>query len=128
MQPHPRTSRLAAVLVAATIAATCAHPSNIKTPEGQVAYHANEVAVRVNQAQAAAIEAERTGGLSTDVAREIVKACVSINEVLKVTPQGWQTTVRTSWAEMKFHIGRVENASVSAALAIVDALLEALLI
>jgi hypothetical protein len=132
-QSTRRAQRAGLLLVALNLGsalgyiAACHATPNIKTPEGQIAYRADQVVLRVNDLQATTIAAEQAGDISTDMARVIIQTCVSMNETLKTTPAGWQTTVRTAWAEMKFLIGVVTNRAVNAALSIVDAILEALL-
>src|SRR5690349_17283442 len=76
----------------------CSHtPPTVTTAEGQRAYHADQVVIRVNELQNAAIQAEATGGLPTDTTRTIVQFCVMANKTLATAPLGWPQTLLTAW-------------------------------
>ena len=68
----------------------CHAPVTITTPQGQAAYTADQVAVRVNELQNAAIAAEANGGLPTATTRTIVSFAVSGDKILAQAPAGWQ--------------------------------------
>lgn len=79
----------------------CTPPETIVTEPGKIAYRADQIAVRVNELQKAAIQAEANGGLPTATTRIIVEFAVSANRILKETPAGWPKTVAQLWTETK---------------------------
>lgn len=105
--------------------AACRHHPNVVTPQGQVAYSADQIVLRVNELQNAAIQAEASGGLSTDATRKIVQFAVSANQTLKATPNGWRATVKAGWSATKVQLPAITNPAVQAAIAALEAVLEA---
>jgi len=108
--------------------AGCSAPVTITTPQGQTAYRADQVVVRVNELQNAAIAANQATPKVLDdaTARILVQFCVAADQTLAATPAGWQTTVKTAWASTKAQLPTITNPTVSAAIAAVDALMGAL--
>lgn len=86
------------ILVVALAGSACTPPPTIVTPQGKVAYTADQVAVRVNELQNAAIQANTQGGLDIATTRLIVKFCVAADQTLQTTPSGWQATLKASFA------------------------------
>ena len=120
---------LAAVVFAAVLATGCAHaPATVVTPQGKAAYAADQVVLRVNELQAAVIQAEATGGLPRPVARNIVTWTVRADGILKDMAIGWQTALVNSWGLLKAQIpaAQLRNPLIALAVAEVDALLAAI--
>lgn len=94
---------LTAVLVSFSLlgAVACHPPASIQTAPGKTAYTADQIVLRINELQNAAIQAEASGGLTTATTRLIVQFCVSADTALKNSPNGWQPTVSAAWAELK---------------------------
>lgn len=106
--------------------AGCRPPTTITTPQGQVAYKADQVAVRVNELMNAAIQANATGGLPVATTRTIVTWCVTADQTLHATPAGWQATLKASWQATKRTIPTPTNPAIVAAMGAVDLVLGAL--
>lgn len=100
-------------------------PSTITTPEGKRAWVADQVLIRVAELQNVVIKAQRTGGLPTAPARQIVTFCVLAERTLMKTPGGWQPTVITAWKELKrtLPIGTTNNLAIQASFGVVDTVL-----
>jgi hypothetical protein len=111
------------VFVAFLAIAACHAPVTITTPQGHAAYTADQIVLRVNELQNAAIQAQATGALPTATARTIVEFCVSADKTLAATPSGWQATVGAAWAEAKTKLPAITNPSVQAAVNAVDVIL-----
>lgn len=131
MKCRRRVSVLWAVL--AILATSCAHPSSITTPQGQVAYTADQIVQRINELQNAAIAANQTlnkdgsKGLPDATTRAIVTYCTTVAlPTLKATPAGWQQTVVTGWTALKGQI-RVDlsNPLIASVISSVDLVLAA---
>jgi hypothetical protein len=99
----------------------CARPTTIQTPEAKRAYDANEVVKRINEFQAATIEASDTQQIPVATARTIVQWCVASLEALKGAPQGWDEVLRRSWQQVKPEVEKLPKLSHWAI--VVDALL-----
>lgn len=123
MTRHVRTL---APLVFALVLVACSRPTTIVTPQGKAAYTADQIVLRINNLQNAAIQAEQTGGLSTDTTRTIVEFAVSADRTLKSVPSGWQQTVSAAWAETKKKLPPITNPALLAAIDSVDLVLAAL--
>ncbi len=107
---------LAAVLsLGAVMLPACAAPVTIVTPQGQAAYKADQVVVRVNELMNAAIAAEKAGTIKTQDARTIVTFCVSADKTLAATPAGWPAMLLTAWTETKAKLPKIENPAIVAA-------------
>ena len=83
--------------IAAPVA--CTPPTTIVTQPGKIAFSADQVAVRVNEVQNAAIAANTSGALDAAQTKIIVAYAVSADKVLKATPAGWQAAVMKLWQE-----------------------------
>jgi len=100
--------------------AACHAPVSVQTQAGKNAYTADQVVLRVNELQKAAIQAEATGGLPTATTRLIVQFAVSADTTLKSAPDGWKTTVLNAWLETKRQLPVVLPPAVAAAVTLVD--------
>ena len=119
--------RRVVLLLAFLSVPACVHqPPTIITPQGHVAFTADQIVQRVNELQNAAIAAEANQALPTKTARLIVTFCVDADKTLAATPQGWQKTVATAWAQVKSDVGVIPNATIAAAMNAVDAALASL--
>ncbi len=77
----------------------CHPPSTIVTQPGKIAFTADQVVIRVNELQKAAVQANASGALDTANTRIIVEFSVAADKVLKATPSGWQATVKALWLQ-----------------------------
>lgn len=102
----------------------CGAKPTFATPKAQVIYTADQVAIRINELQNAAINAEAHQGLPTDQARTIVEWCVASNRVLATAPADWRVTLAITWELAKQKIGPVANPALGAAMGIVDAVVD----
>jgi hypothetical protein len=114
------------ILLVLLAGAGCAPPVTVVTPQGQTAFRADAVVVRVNELMNAAIAANANAALSVDQTRTIVQFCVAADQTLAATPAGWPTTIRTAWASTKAQLPSVQNLVVVAAMGAVDVVLEGL--
>lgn len=112
---------LACVMGVGTLA--CAKTAPNLTPVGQHAYTADQVVVRVNELQNAAIAAEAAGQLPTATTRIIVQFAVAANQTLRTVPQGWPQTLAQAWASTKTQVGVVANPVVATAIGVVDVII-----
>lgn len=101
----------------------CAAPVTVVTPQGQVAYKADQIVVRVNELMNAAISANAANALPTDTTRIIVEFCVSADKTLAATATGWQQTVSTAWAQAKAKLPPISNPAIASAISAVDVVL-----
>lgn len=111
------------VILALALVACAGNPTATLSPAGQTAYTADQIVIRVNELQAAAIQAEAAGALPTATTRQIVKFAIAANEVLGTTPEGWPATITTAWLAMRAALPPITNPAVAAALAGVEAVL-----
>ena len=100
----------------------CAHPVTITTPQGQAAYTADQVVVRINELQAAAIQANAAHALSDATTRAIVTFAVGADATLAAVPTGWQRTVATAWKTARALIPATDlsNPAIAPLIAAVD--------
>ncbi len=101
----------------------CAPPPTVTTPQGQLAYKADQIVVRVNELMNAAIAANASGALDTNTTRTIVQFTVAADQTLASTPNGWQATVLTAWAATKAKLPVIQNPAILAAFSAVDIVL-----
>ncbi len=115
---------LIALLLSPLPVASCApKTANVNlSPAGQIAYTADQIVLRVNELQQAAITANSKGILDTGTTRLIVNWSINADMTLKVLPQGWKVTVQTSWTLAKKDI-HTTNSIIQSAMAAVDAVL-----
>lgn len=97
------------VLMAVPMLPGCSTPVSIVTPEGKAAYTANEVLVRVERLQDAAIAAHTNGSLNTDTARAIVFVTVNVFEIADAATHGWHATARQAWMQAKADIPALQS-------------------
>lgn len=97
------------LLTLAPMASACTAPATIVTEPGKAAYTANEVLVRVERLQDAAIAAHTNGSLNTDTARAIVFVTVNVFEIADAATQGWQATARQAWMQAKADIPALQS-------------------
>ncbi len=121
--------RLAILVFAAALVSGCASaPPTVITPQGRAAYAADAVVIRVNELQAAAIQANATGGLTTATTAQIVQWTVQADTVLKAAKDGWKAALVQSWGVLKGQIpaADLKNPLIVVALNAVDALIATL--
>lgn len=100
----------------------CHAPVTVTTPQGKIAYTADQIVQRVNELENAAIKANGAGQLPLVQTRTIVEFCVAADKTLAATPSGWQATVRTAWAATRAQIPTT-NPAIAAAVTAVDVVL-----
>lgn len=110
----------AAFLLVLTLAG-CA-PKTITTAPGQIAFTADQVVVRVNELQNAAIQANTNKALDDATTRVIVNWAIAADTTLKTTPSGWQATLKSGWLAVKPQIP-VNNPTLAITVGAVDALI-----
>lgn len=124
-----RNKRASVVLLVLLIAAACHHNVTPENPRAAQALAADAVVVRVNELQAAVIQACGAGpecqpnSLSTSLARDIVQTSIDLRTTLKAVPDGWRLTVKTAWNQAKPRFALIANPAIQAALAAVDGLI-----
>ncbi len=110
-------------------APACSHKVTGATPVAQAALNADAIVIRVNELQAAVIQACgpapqcQPNSLSTALARDLVQTCLDLRATLKAVPAGWQATVRAAWQQARPRFNPVTNPAILAALAAVDVIL-----
>jgi hypothetical protein len=118
-----------ACAAALVLQAGCASkiPPTVVTPQGKAAYTADQVVIRVNELQNAAIQAEASHALPTSTTRIIVTFCVAADKTLATVPAGWQQTIATAWAQAKQQIPAkdLSNTVIAAAVAGIDVVIAA---
>jgi len=117
-----KTKTVLVAVVLALVACAGNQTANL-SPAGHVAYTADQIAVRVNELQNAAIQAEASGALSTDTTRQIVQFALAANNTLATTPEGWPATITSAWISLKQVLPPITNPAVAAALSAVDVVL-----
>jgi hypothetical protein len=117
-----QTSTLVVGVILAVFLTACHAPITIITPQGKIAYTANEVLKRVQELQRATISAEATGGLPTPAARVLVTFCVETAKVVGALPDGWGATVAVMWGDAKkqLPLRYLENPAILSAVSAVD--------
>ena len=98
--------RLAPFVLVLFVTAGCHPPVTIVTPQGKVAFTANEILKRVQELQEVviAVDATPNNGLPRSATRLIVQFTVEAAKILDATPSGWGTTVAIAWADAKKQI------------------------
>ena len=92
------------LLVLSLAACSACAPKSIQTPQGQAAYTADQIVIRLNELQNAAIQANGAGALSEDVTRKIVTFVVAADQTSQSAPLGWRATVTTGWQQLKLSV------------------------
>jgi hypothetical protein len=118
-------SRLPAVLLLVIALGACSPPVTVVTQPGKVAFTADQIAVRVNELESAAITGNSVGALSIPNTRTIVQFTVSADKILSAVPAGWQQSIATSWVETKKQLPPTLSPNVATAVAAVDLVLAA---
>lgn len=101
-------------------------PPTITTPQGQTAFKADQVVLRVNEFQNTVIALNASGEVPLDTARTLIQFCVGANRVLAATPLGWQTALITLWFQTKTNLPPQTNPALIAAMSTVDAVIRSL--
>ncbi len=101
----------------------CHAPVTVTTPQGKVAYTADQIVIRVNELENSAIAAQGAGQLPLETTRKVVEFCVSADKTLASTPSGWQATLQTAWTQTKAALGPISNPAVVAAMGALDVVL-----
>jgi hypothetical protein len=105
----------------------CVHsPVTVVTPQGQAAFTADQVVVRVNELENAAIAADKNGSLNDNTAFIIVNFTVDADKVLAATPDGWQAQVKALYKVLIEKLPPITNPAVQAALNVVGAAINTL--
>ena len=105
------------LLLVLAIGAACAPKTANLTPAGQQNYTADQIALRVNELQNAAIKAEAGGALPTATTRIIVTFAGAADRVLAKTPDGWRAQVLTLWQEAKKQLAKLPGINTPAVIA-----------
>lgn len=111
------------VLALALSVSACHAPVTVTTPQGKIAYTADQIVVRVNELENAAIAANGANALPLITTRTLVEFAVSADKTLAATPSGWQTTIQTAWMETKAKLPPITNPAIQSAIAAVDVVL-----
>lgn len=121
-----------AIIFGVGMLSACAPPSTIVTPQGKIAYTADQIATRVGELEQAAIQANTTKdatgkpGIADSTAVPLVQFCVSAEKTLKATPAGWQATVTTAWTQAKAAIPAADAQKLAVVIQSVDVVLAAI--
>ncbi len=100
----------------------CQRPVTIVTPQGQIAYTADQIVLRVSELQNLAVHLNTSGVLDIGTTRTIMQWSINAATVLKTLPNGWRVTLQQSWIVAKMEI-KTTNPAVQSAMAAVDAVL-----
>lgn len=115
--------RISALALIVGLSLGCHAHVTIVTPQGRTAYTADQIGVRVNELENAAITANGSNVLPLATTRTIVEFAVAADKTLAATPTGWSATLAVAWNQAKAKIGVVTNPAVSAAMSAVDIVL-----
>lgn len=94
-----------------SLAAGCAPPPTVITPQGKTAFTADQAVVRVNELMNAAIAANASGALPVKTAHAIVQWSVSADQILASTPAGYVKTLSASWTALQPEIASISPTS-----------------
>jgi hypothetical protein len=123
---------LVALLTVPIVSSGCAKTVTPETPRAAAALTADAIVIRVNELQAAVIQACgpavtcAPNTLSTNLARDLVQTTIDLRTTLKAVPDGWQATVRTAWTQAQPRFAGITHPAIQAALAAVNALIGSL--
>ena len=120
MTSHRARRLVAPILFVLALASACTKTPPNLSPAGQAAFKADQIVLRVNELERAAIQANATGGLDLKTTGLVVKFCVDADKTLKAVPAGWQATVAAGWTALKRDIPTPTNPVVAAAFSAVD--------
>jgi len=79
---HPLVDAAAAALLLSVLVACRTTPPSLQTPQGQIAYQAEDALDALGALQHAAITARRTNALSTAAMRRVVKATLAATNTI----------------------------------------------
>ena len=114
-------ARITAFLIAVALlssAASC--PPKSTDPAVVSAQNANAIVQRLAELQAAAIQANQTGGLTDPGAIAVVRFTTVATKVVQASPNGWIAGVQAAEAAMRTDLANVVPPPVIASLALVD--------
>ncbi len=111
------------ITIALTVTSACHAPVSVTTPQGKAAYTADQVVLRINELENAAITAQAQGQIPLATTRTIVEFCVSADKTLAVAPAGWPAIIATAWAQTKAQLPPITNSLVQSAMNAVDVVL-----
>ena len=106
-------------ILAATCQA-CPPPSTLHSQAAKTAYAGDQVVLRLGELQAAAIDANTQGLLSTETTRRVVAFTVDGAKTLKAAPAGWVATVGPAYAAMRNQLAPDERARLGPYLSALD--------
>lgn len=115
--------------LALSIGSACASHVTPETPRAAAAITADAIVVRINELQAAVIQAcgpARTcapNTISTALADDIVRTSIDLRTTLKSVPNGWQQTVKAAWSQARPRFAAITDPVIVAALAGVDTII-----
>lgn len=92
---------VAAPLTVVSTAGCGDRPVTIETEAGKRAYDTNEVLIRVERLQDAAIAAFDRGQVDLATSRAIVFATVQVNDLAEAAQTGWQAAALKAWDNAK---------------------------
>jgi hypothetical protein len=102
------------IILAAIYASACHAPATIKTDPGKRAYTADQIVQRLGEFQNAVIDAQRANKVKTEDARIIVQWLSGDGaqwpgafQVLKTAPQGWPTSLLSSWNGLRAKVAAI---------------------
>lgn len=119
------------LVLALSVTVACGAPATVVTPQGKIAYTADQIATRIGELEQAAIQANTTKdangkpGIPDTTAIPLVQFCISAEKTLKATPAGWQASVTTAWAEAKKAIPPADAQKLAVVIQSVDVVLAA---
>ncbi len=114
------------LILALLVTPACHPPATIVTPQGQTAFSADQISVRVTELEKSAIAANSQKLLSDADTAIILQASVTIQKTLAATPDGWRAAVKAAWADARFKLPATANPSIAAAIGAVDVAIGAL--
>lgn len=124
-----RFAALAVVLVALPLLAGCGSKLDPATPgatpQTQTLQRADAVLVRLAELQTAAIDANRTGGITDRDAILVVRFTQTAGKIVHDVPNGWQPAVLTAYAELKTNLPPPVRERFSLLFTLLDALIAA---
>lgn len=116
-------SFVAVLGVVALVSPACVHPPATLSPAGQTAFTADQVVLRVNELENAAMDASAKSLITVPQARVIVAFCVDADKTLKVLPSGWRVSLQQAWTLAKVKISLPAGSAVAGAVTAVDLVL-----
>lgn len=118
--------RTIALVICLLVTPACGPKVVLTTPEGHIAYAADQVSLRVTELERTAISANAAGKLSEADTRVILTFADAAQKTLAQTPQGWQASLKTAWQATRGQLSSSTNPAIASAVSLVDALMEGL--